>query len=63
MLLFLRNFNNLESKNFFKAVLYLEDEKKHRKVVSSRDKNFISLLKEEEWVGKSIKFKNGQVVH
>ena len=52
-----------ESKNILKAVLYLEDEKKHRKVVSSRDKNFISLLKEEEWVGKSIKFKNGQVVH
>ena len=52
-----------ESKNILKAVLYLEDEVKHRKVVSSRDKNFISLLKEEEWVGKSIKFKNGQVVH
>ena len=52
-----------ESKNILKAVLYLEDEKKHRKVVSSRDKSFISLLKEEEWVGKSIKFKNGQVVH
>ena len=52
-----------ESKNILKAVLYLEDEVKHRKVVSSRDKNFISLLKEEEWVGKPIKFKNGQVVH
>ena len=52
-----------ESKNILKAVLYLEDEVKHRKVVSTRDKNFISLLKEEEWVGKRIKFKNGQVVH
>jgi len=52
-----------ESKNILKAVLYLEDEKRHRKVISSRDKNFICLLKEEEWVGKRIKFKNGQVVH
>ena len=43
-----------------KAVLYLDDEKKHRKVVSSLDKNFINLLMEEEWVGKKVKFKDGQ---
>ena len=43
-----------------KAVLYLDDEKKHRKVVSSFDKNFINLLMEEEWVGKKVKFKDGQ---
>ena len=50
------------SDNAPKAVLYLDDEKKHRKVVSSLDKNFINLLMEEEWVGKKVKFKDGQVV-
>ena len=50
------------SENAAKAVLYLDDEKKHRKVVSSMDKNFINLLMEEEWVGKRVKFKDGQVV-
>ena len=50
------------SENKLKAVLYLDDEKKHRKVVSSFDKNFINLLMEEEWVGKKVKFKDGQVV-
>ncbi len=49
-----------ESKHASKAVLYLDDEKKHRKVVSSFDKNFINLLMEEEWVGKKVKFKDGQ---
>ena len=48
------------SENAPKAVLYLDDEKKHRKVVSSFDKNFINLLMEEEWVGKKVKFKDGQ---
>ena len=48
------------SENAPKAVLYLDDEKKHRKVVSSSDKNFINLLMEEEWVGKKVKFKDGQ---
>ena len=48
------------SENKLKAVLYLDDEKKHRKVVSSFDKNFINLLMEEEWVGKKVKFKDGQ---
>ena len=46
----------------YKAVLYLDDEKKHRKVVSSFDKNFINLLMEEEWVGKKVKFIDGQVI-
>ena len=49
-----------ESEHASKAVLYLDDEKKHRKVVSSLDKNFINLLMEEEWVGKKVKFKDGQ---
>jgi acetyl-CoA C-acetyltransferase len=48
------------SDNAPKAVLYLDDEKKHRKVVSSLNKNFINLLMEEEWVGKKVKFKDGQ---
>ena len=48
------------SEHASKAVLYLDDEKKHRKVVSSIDKNFINLLMEEEWVGKKVKFKDGQ---
>ena len=50
------------SEHASKAVLYLDDEKKHRKVVSSLDKNFINLLMEEEWVGKKVGFKAGQVV-
>ena len=48
--------------NATKAVLYLDDEKKHRKVVSSFDQNFINLLMEEEWVGEKIKFKGGKVI-
>ena len=50
------------SESIPKAVLYIDDEKKHRKVVSSFDKIFINLLMEEEWVGKKVKFKDGQVV-
>lgn len=50
------------SEHASKAVLYLDDEKKHRKVVSSFDKNFINLLMEEEWVGKKVKFIDGQVI-
>jgi acetyl-CoA C-acetyltransferase len=50
------------SKSAQKAVLYIDDKKKDRKVVSSYDKIFINLLMEEEWVGKKVKFKDGQVV-
>ena len=50
------------SEHASKAVLYLDDEKKHRKVVSSFDKNFINLLMEEEWVGKKVEFIDGQVI-
>ena len=50
------------NENAAKAVLYLDDEKKHRKVVSSMDKNFINLLTEEEWVGKILRFKDGQAI-
>ena len=51
-----------ESEHASKAVLYLDDEKKHRKVVSSFDKNFINLLMEKEWVGKKVGFRAGQIV-
>ena len=51
-----------EGESAQKAVLYIDDEKKDRKVVSSYDKIFINLLMEEEWVGKKVKFKDGQVV-
>ena len=51
-----------EDESAQKAVLYVDDEKKDRKVVSSFDKIFINLLMEEEWVGKKVKFKDGQVV-
>ena len=50
------------SENVPKAVLYIDDEVKDRKVVSSYDKIFINLLMEEEWVGKKVKFKDGQVI-
>ena len=50
------------SESIPKAVLYIDDEKKHRKVISSFDKIFVNLLMEEEWVGKKVKFKDGQVV-
>ena len=50
------------SENVPKAVLYIDDEMKDRKVVSSYDKIFINLLMEEEWVGKKVKFKDGQVI-
>ena len=51
-----------EGESAQKAVLYIDDEKKDRKVVSSHNKIFINLLMEEEWVGKRVKFKDGQVV-
>ena len=51
-----------EGESAQKAVLYIDDEKKDRKVVSSYNKIFINLLMEEEWVGKKVKFKDGQVV-
>ena len=51
-----------EDESAQKAVLYVDDEKKDRKVVSSHNKIFINLLMEEEWVGKKVKFKDGQVV-
>ena len=44
------------------AVLYLEDEDCHRKVVTSNKQEFINVLKNEEWVGKRIKFQRNQVV-
>ena len=45
----------------FKAVLYIEDEKKSRKVVTSKKPEFIKRLKIEDWVGKYIKYNENQV--
>ena len=44
------------------AVLYLEDDDNHRKVVTSNKLDFIDLLRDQEWVGKRISFKKNQVV-
>ena len=44
------------------AVLYLEDEDCHRKIVTSNKQEFINVLKDEEWVGKRIKYQRNQVV-
>lgn len=44
------------------AVLYLEDDDNHRKVVTSNKLDFIDLLKDQEWVGKRISFRKNQVV-
>ena len=44
-----------------KAVLYLEDKNNRRKVVSTINKEFISLLKFKECVGKRVLFKKNQI--
>ena len=44
------------------AVLYLEDDDNHRKVVTSNKLDFIDLLRDQEWVGKRISFRKNQVV-
>jgi len=50
-----------ENDSKLKAVLYLEDEKKFRKVVTSSNPEFIKLLEIEDWVGRYIKFKENLV--
>ena len=44
-----------------KAVFYAEDTNQHRKVITSMDKDIIQNIEEEEWVGKTIHFKNDQL--
>ena len=44
-----------------KAVFYAEDSNQHRKVITSMDKDIIQNIEEEEWVGKTIHFKNDQL--
>ena len=45
-----------------KAVFYAEDSNQHRKVITSMDKDIIQNIGEEEWVGKTIHFKNDQLL-
>ena len=45
------------------AVLYVEDQAKHRKILSSNQNNFLKMLQKEEWVGRKVKFKNGMVIN
>ena len=44
-----------------KAVFYAEDSNQRRKVITSMDKDIIQNIGEEEWVGKTIHFKNDQL--
>ena len=45
-----------------KAVMYIEDTNGDRKVLISYDKDTLKKMGEEEWVGKSIKFKGDYLV-
>ena len=45
-----------------KAVLYVEDTNRERKVLISYDQDIIKSMGEEEWVGKSINFKGRYLV-
>jgi acetyl-CoA C-acetyltransferase len=45
-----------------KAVMYIEDINKNRKVLISYDKDILNKMREEEWVGKSINFKGDYLV-
>ena len=44
-----------------KAIIYVEDSNRHRKVITSMDKDIIQNIEEEEWVGKTKHFKNDQL--
>tara|TARA_B100001121_G_scaffold232117_1_gene205389 strand:- start:117 stop:494 length:378 start_codon:yes stop_codon:yes gene_type:complete len=41
-----------------KAVIYIEDVKKNRNIITSKNKEVIESMESNEWVGKWIKFKN-----
>jgi hypothetical protein len=45
------------------AILYVEDQAKHRKILSSNQNNFLKMLQKEEWIGKKVRFKNSKVIH
>jgi acetyl-CoA C-acetyltransferase len=45
-----------------KSVMYIEDTNGDRKVLISYDKDTLKKMGEEEWVGKSIKFKGDYLV-
>ena len=44
-----------------KAVFYLEDSNKSRKVITSIDKEIIQNVEKEEWIGKQIQFTSNQL--
>ena len=49
----------LHSKNSaVKGVLYIEDENKKRKLITTSDKLIMKSMESEEWVGKKIQFLN-----
>ncbi len=49
----------LHSKNSaVKGVLYIEDENKKRKLITTSDKLIMKSMENEEWVGKKIQFLN-----
>ena len=49
-------------KNISKAVIYLNTADNKRKLITSSDKSIIESMEKEEWVGKKVNFKDGQVV-
>ena len=45
-----------------KAVIYIEDLQGKRKVVTSNEADILKNMREEEWVGKAIKYKDSVLV-
>ena len=48
--------------NAEKAVIYIEDLQGKRKVVTSSEVDILKNMREEEWVGKAIKYKDSVLV-
>ena len=48
--------------NAVKAVIYIEDLQGKRKVVTSNEVDILKNMREEEWVGKTIKYKDSVLV-
>jgi hypothetical protein len=45
-----------------KAVMYIEDMQGKRKVVTSNEVDILKNMREEEWVGKAIRYKDSVLV-
>ena len=52
-------FDKLEA---VKAVIYIEDLQGNRKVVTSNEVDILKNMREEEWVGKAIRYKDSVLV-